>query len=532
MASLPTYTDMQNTDLETPSLDLGRFIAWDNDSLVVTDKATLDTVERKALSPSTSKSMASCQSRWLVERIMPHEENPFDPAPLGTAGHLCLERMFLKPSKQRTADQLMIEVLTLADEMWGKGLHGAKLAEKHRWVGEVHSKISPIFTMEDPTNVVIHSTEFEIKDVKVAGVPFIGFIDRVDTVTDDNGVEGICLVDYKTGNIPKNITMFGDSHGDQLRLYVSAYHAKFGVMPVSALIYYTSFGVVKKVALSKASVNKTIRAFKTSWASHNTAIKTAHFNTIPSALCSWCPAVEVCSSAIKKDGTKYTRSPRAAAFVDLGIPTFTEHVIPVESPYDGDNEPIFDESMIRDDGESGLNTNKQKKLSKKGDDKNANKSQKGTKQEENMSSVKGLFGPEVKPWETPGDDRLNPNAFAATAVFGMVEFAVETLAESKEKMTPKNVRAVTGTLAKVVLDAQTALEDDVDWNTGLNTRLRGALRTTLKTMPLPFGGSAEDWETWTATATRRVLSTAVMAASLFDDFDPSNAEPWLIFTNE
>ena len=534
MADDPTYIGMQNTSIEPLSLDLGRFMAWDNDSLVVTDQATLDKVERKALSPSTSKSMSSCQSRWLVERVLPREENPFDPAPLGTSGHLCLERMFLKPGEQRTADQLMIEVLTLADETWGTDVHGSKLAEKHRWVGEVHSKISLIFNMEDPTKVVVHTNELEMNEVKISGVPFIGFIDRVDIVTDENGVEGICVIDYKTGKVPKNITMFGDDHGDQLRLYALAYFAKYGVMPVSALIYYTAYGQVKKVSLAKSALNKTLRAFQTSWNSHNTAIETAHFNTKPSALCGWCPAVESCGSAIKKDGTMYARSPRAGAFVELGIPTFTERVIPVESPYDGDDEPIFDESMIRDSNESGLITDKHAKQSKKGGDKSAEKSQKGTQHtEENMSSdVKGLFGPEVKPWETPGDDRLNPNAFAATAVFGIVEIAVEALAESKEKMSPKSVRAVSGTLAKVVLDAQIALEGDVDWNAGLNTRLRGALRTTLKTMPLPFGGSAEDWETWVATATRRVLSTAVMAAALFDDFDPTSAEPWLVFTNE
>jgi putative RecB family exonuclease len=559
MQNTPVLDDAISA-ISEQSINLGQFIAWDNDALVVTDHETLEKVKRKALSPSTSKSMASCQSRWLVERIMPSEENPFDPAPLGTSGHLCLERMFTLPGEQRTPDQLMTEVLTLASEEWGNDVHGPAMAEKHRWVGEVHSKIAPIFTMEDPKKVVVHTNELQMVDVKVGGVPFNGFIDRVDIVTDEDGNEGISVIDYKTGKVPKNITHFGDDHGDQLRLYALAYKAKFGVMPVEAWVYYTAHGVTKKVSLAKTSLSKTLKAFQTSWNSHNTAMESARFNTKPGPLCGWCAAVESCPSAIKKDGTMYSRSPRAAAFVDLGIPVFkpsdspavapepaaaeldapvqadvavapavveTNDEAPVASGFAHDPEPIFDESMIRDYQTTGLTTDGNK--SSKRDATDTSEPQEGSRTTEEHMTEKRIFGDELKPWEE-GDGRLNPASYAAQGVFGMVEFAMDILAEADQKITPKAVKAVAGSLAKIVLDAQVEIAGKADWNAGLNTRLRGALRTALKTSKVPFGGTAADYEAWVSKVTRLVIGTANISASLFEDFDNDLAEPWLILT--
>ena len=134
---------------------------------------------------------------------------------------------------------------------------------------------------------------------------------------------------------------------------------------------------------------------------------------------------------------------------------------------------------------------------------------------------------EDKPWEqTAGPDgRLNPNSYSATAVFGIVEMAVELLHQAGVPLRPSVVTALSRTLAHVVLTVQQDLSGSASYQDGVNTRLRGALRTAVATMPLPFGRDAQAWSEWVARAVRRTDSIARAAVGLFDDADPHD-EPW------
>ena len=86
------------------------------------------------------------------------------------------------------------------------------------------------------------------------------------------------------------------------------------------------------------------------------------------------------------------------------------------------------------------------------------------------------------------------------------------------------VTALSRTLAHVVLAVQRDLAGSTSYQDGVNTRLRGALRTAVATMPPPFGGDAQAWSAWVARAIRRTDSIAKAAVALFDD-DPGDEPP-------
>ncbi|MBC7593533.1 MAG: hypothetical protein H7288_06300 [Kineosporiaceae bacterium] len=90
-----------------------------------------------------------------------------------------------------------------------------------------------------------------------------------------------------------------------------------------------------------------------------------------------------------------------------------------------------------------------------------------------------LFGPEMKPWETSNDGRLAPSSYAATAVFGLTELAVETLHQRGEDLSPLRVGRLVKILARVTIRVQVELGSGGGWESSLNARLRGALRTAL-----------------------------------------------------
>ena len=101
---------------------------------------------------------------------------------------------------------------------------------------------------------------------------------------------------------------------------------------------------------------------------------------------------------------------------------------------------------------------------------------------------------------------------------------MELLHAAGVPLRPSVVTALSRTLAHVVLAVQHELAGSRSYQDGVNTRLRGALRTTVSTMPPPFGGDAQAWSAWVARAIRRTDSIAKAAVDLFDD-DPGD-EPW------
>ena len=184
----------------TPALYLGNRVAWDGDRLIVTDDELLGRVNRPYLSASTSKAMHSCPSRMVADRAMPSGFDLFGAPELGTAAHTILERLYTLPPGRRDRQHAMAILTELAREVpqtdddvdYAKKI-GQDPVRHTMWVALVAKAFGGIFDIEDPRDVVVHSNELRLDGIEVAGVPFKGFVDRVDTLPDGR----LRIIDYK-----------------------------------------------------------------------------------------------------------------------------------------------------------------------------------------------------------------------------------------------------------------------------------------------------------------------------------------------
>lgn len=126
---------------------------------------------------------------------------------------------------------------------------------------------------------------------------------------------------------------------------------------------------------------------------------------------------------------------------------------------------------------------------------------------------------EAKPYDGSDiDGHLSLNSYAATAVFGLTTLAAELLVKGGQKVGPATVKALTGVLAQVVLDAQAKVtKGSRDWQEGSNTRLRGVLRTSIDVIPLPFGQDEAEWAKWVNRTINFMVAVSATAIDIYDN---------------
>lgn len=512
-------------------------LAWDGKTLLVTGEDLVEKkLRRKALSASTSKSMQSCAARWVGERLLrSEEENPFDPAPLGTSGHAVLEDLFdieLFDPSMRTIDTAATIVERNADTLWKDNpeapdnIRADTLINRYRWKQEVRTSYEGLWTIEDPTSINVYGREMQIDGLTINTVPTNGFIDRVREGVAEYGVyegkEGLIAEDYKTGKVPSKYNLrYGDDHGDQLRIYAAALEAKTGEKAVGATVLYTKFGEKRDIDLSKKEMDKTLKTFKLSWDRHNKYMKNAAFPTKVSALCGWCPLVNACPVA-KAEG-KEAKIEGLLSATDLGIPSLRPGAAAAPTKPLPDGQIDEDDNMV-------LFTPDLSKISAA--DIAAAEREAGAaahmyasgmtptneSQEDEMTII------EDKVWEETVNGELNPNSYAAIAVFGTASLALEEL--TKAGIEPKGslVSALNFTFLSIVAEAQFHWTGSRSLQAGASTRLRGVLRSVIQSLPLPFGQDEAAWDAWADAALRRTKAMTTVALKGWGEETPER--PW------
>lgn len=466
-------------------------VVWDGDHLVVTDDDALAKIDRPYLSPSSAQTITSCPARFAIEKLLPRIDDPFSPAEIGTSGHSLLEELYGLP----TGDRTLRRARNILNELAVNNPHIAPTPnDPHRtlrWKAAVWRKTRGIFRVENPSKVVVRAREWEMVNVEVAGVPFRGFIDRLDITTTEHTV-GVSVVDYKTGRYQRAGMPWGDSNGDQMRLYVAAVRYWDGRAPIEARLIYTGESKQRFVSLSEREMHSTLTRFADAWDVTQDCVSKAAFATKGSALCPYCPLVTSCPTA-RANGIM----PHPTNTTRLIVP-HRVHLGPDDPPGDLD----LDDRGPYDDTPHMDNTTTQSK--------------EGT-----------IMLHESKPWDETAEGGLNPNSYAAMGVFGIVELAVSHMEAAGVNLTKTGVDAFAQTCAAILFDCQGRLTGDKDWQAGANSRLRGALRTSLETYPAPFGESTEAWEAWVTSVTRRTNAIAAAAVRLWES--TPNPDAWAHF---
>lgn len=178
-------------------LDLTKVASWDGDRLVLHESA-MKKVIREKLSPSTSKAIGGgCGARWAAERLMPEPFDPFTAANLGSSVHEIFEDFFAEEYWNRSRATALAMLERAKAEMW-PGNDQMTLAKRAEWHGKVYHLMDGLWKIEEPMLVKVAALEQGFADhVLVAGVPFVGYVDRTDYTETKDGEKGRAVVDYK-----------------------------------------------------------------------------------------------------------------------------------------------------------------------------------------------------------------------------------------------------------------------------------------------------------------------------------------------
>jgi len=443
------------------------FMGWDGDALVLTD-AGLDKFKRPHLSPSAAKSVRGCQASFAAGQVTPWDESPFADNVLGTGGHSVLEAVFGLPPELRTthvARGILFAHVAPKMEKANEGLDTAA------WISEVWRRTEGLWTIENPADVVVRTVEERLEKITVGGVPMKGFVDRVD-----DGPNGPEVADYKTGK-RTDPGRYGDDQGDQIRIYVAGYEAKHGERPTRGRLLYTQHGTERDVDLSPAAMAKTLDEFAGSWEITERLTAANRFPTKTGPLCGWCSYVKCCPTALAQG----------------------------RGPSERSKNPLLE---IRPFARSG---NRPRPAHIGGD-----------RPKENQPMTE-----ELKPWvETYDNGVLNPNSYAAQAVYSLVTIATGELHKAGQPITGATVSALSETLGVVVRDVAAKLNVDASLQSGSHSRIRHALYTALETLPLPWGPDTDAWATWADALTRRTFGIAVAANKLHASLPGLDAAPF------
>lgn len=496
---------------QTAIIPKGR-MAFVGDRLEIDQELVDDKVRRKAMSPSTMNALAGngCQARFAIEKIVPRDESALTASSIGTVAHSVLEDLYGLPGPERTVFKATefaakhvggvdLSTVNINGFDFAHASESEKAAVRATVQGEVHTAYRGIFNIEDPEAVNVFSTEAKLSDVDISGVPVVGFIDRVDRINDE-----LRVVDYKTGKQKKSSSIFGDPHGDQLRIYALAGAKLFDQEIENAFVLYTKYSKAQRVAMSAPKLKKTERLFVDTWEELGECSDEATFVTTPSGLCAYCPLARICPASKVTDadavGVPQVEPDAVAVYPNVA----EEPVETDESEAEGVlSEPTAEaDSVVSEDihqtGESTMTR-----------------------------------WPEDKPWEAEVKGRLNPNSWAAGGIAGVVTNSVQHLNAAGYAVNKKNIRALSSTLVNLIARIESGLagHDGAQWGSGLNSLVRLTMWRLLDhEMPIPFGASAGDWQSWETRLVNASVGIIATTEAIYDDAIKPGG--WVLFTSD
>ena len=533
----------------TPTGPLAGYASFDGGGrrrqLVLSD-AGVELVRKKTLSPSTTSAIASCGGRFAVERLveslMPPPIDPFGAAELGTATHQIYEDLFARPKGERglVVGAQLLERLEVDHPELEAPSDPALLA---KWRSEVQTRMVGLWEVENPDEIDVVAREMHLT-VELDGIPFNGFIDRVQRAA--NG--GYEVVDFKAGrgSVKRENARFGDPHGDQIRLYAMALTAERpDLAPVTGgQVLYVYHRKRRDVDVSPEAIDGTRGRYAKAWKLLTTQTDSGAFGLKTSPLCGWCPAVLVCPSAIASGYVPKTPNAEQGHLLGIGAsPTTTAvsirsgadseedydpsidfgdvPVVPEDVPQTPEDVPVVPQEATQTPGDVPVVPQEATPAPAMSGTPSAPPSTRST-----TTTRSTAMASEQKPWEETNEDgSLNLNSYASTAAFGTVALAVETLHAAGQRMTPKTVDAFAETLALIIQHCQEALDIRPSMQDGSHTRLRGALRTSIETMPPPFGADVVAWGEWVTKTEKRILSIHKAAVRLWSA-GGQDSTPW------
>lgn len=496
-----------DTNSDAPEDETGAVLTKD---ALILDDALTQRVRRKELSPSTSKTfLHNCHAQWAFGKISGGSKpDIYAATDQGTVVHSVLEHLYNQPKGKRTKRKAMNILLTEIVRLRGSMYPELKdPVTQAIFVKDIASKYEGMFDIEDPRLVDVYSTEQRIHDLVIGGVPFTGSIDLTERIT-ARGRKGLRISDFKTSKtVPdkRKKELFGDEHGDQIRLYVAAMRQLVDEEILEGRVYYVRHGKKEIVAVSDQRVKKVVGEFQRAWEVHNTSVASHRFATKVGALCGWCPLVRLCPAARAEGLVDRTDSQTALK----GTPLLTIHNPAPDPAHTNPSPPT---------GNSEPDPSSQRRTE------TSDRQEEGT-----MADPTHFASREGKPYDGAEDNEgnLDGNSYSATAVSDIAAMAYEQLHKANVPVQRIAIDTFATTLAAITLQVQRSVKpSDPRWQDGTNNRVRVTLRAFLDSNPAPFGGTEEQWQIWIKTAvghTVSILQTGLRIYAAGTDLKPDVA---------
>lgn len=240
------------------------------------------------LSPSSAGLFDQCPRRWRFKYVERQPEPSGQPALVGSFAHRVLELVCGLPSAHRTLDQAK----ALAKQLWPELAAEPDFAaleltddasRAFRW--QAWLAITGLWALEDPAGVDVVATEQRVT-ATLAGVPFVGIIDRVDRLADR-----LVVSDYKSGSMPG--PRWRSGRLQQVMLYAAALTETTREQPHRARLLYLGQRILD-VSVTDRRVEEATGQLATTWQGITTACGSDTFEAKPGVLCGWCPFASQC----------------------------------------------------------------------------------------------------------------------------------------------------------------------------------------------------------------------------------------------
>ncbi len=240
------------------------------------------------LSPSGAGTFVQCPRRWRFRYIDRLEDPPGEDALAGSFAHRVLELLMQREPSERTVEDARVIARTEWPETEAMDdyqalEHDEKQSRRFRW--RAWKAIEGLWHLEDPSAVEVQATEQDV-EAELAGVPFRGIVDRIETEGD-----GIVVTDYKSGKAPSH--RYRRSRLDQVLLYAAAVEASTGEMPVRVRLLYLGQRTIG-MDVNHKEIDAVTEKLAGTWSEIHTACSEDEFEPRPGPLCGWCPYVSMC----------------------------------------------------------------------------------------------------------------------------------------------------------------------------------------------------------------------------------------------
>ena len=256
-----------------------------------------------ALSPSQLKLFEECPRKWKFRYIDKLPDPSGLAAVIGSFAHRVLELLMSQPPEARTTETAQ----ALAKDAFAETSQDASFLDLNlgppaiaRFKWRAWSSILKLWELEDPQAVNVAEVETKLS-LTVAGVPFIGYVDRLD-----HGSTGLVVNDYKsgkpdfpkTGADPQRLHL-ENSHVFQVMLYAAAITEELADMPTQVRLLYLGDNVGELVEeVTPQKLDDATAKLKDGWEQLSRSRASNSFEANPTALCGWCPFLAHCSEGM------------------------------------------------------------------------------------------------------------------------------------------------------------------------------------------------------------------------------------------